>query len=194
MGVLLNIPEPLVLLDMLEPLDMASGREVQETTAMLLLPQLVNPSHKLNVLMYQERAVPQLSVKSQNKFAMMYPVKTALMFQEKNVPQYPVHLVSLPTSKYANQSQNKSANKFLVKYARMSQRKNVTPSQNNNVRPSKRKSVLPSQKLLASLNHAKNVFLFQTKLASPHQSKSVRNSQPRNVVMSHERSVNQPLE
>merc|ERR1712136_613538 len=96
--VLLDMPEPLELLDMPEPLDMASGREAQETTVMLLLPQLVNPSHKLNVLMCQERAVPQLSVKSRNKFAMMYHVKTALMFQEKNAPQYPVHLVSLPTS------------------------------------------------------------------------------------------------
>merc|ERR1719187_502328 len=158
---------------------------------MLLLPQLVNPSHKLNVLMYQERAVPQLSVKSQNKFAMMYPVKTASMFQERNVPQYLVHLVSLPTSKYANQFQNKSANKFLVKYARTSQKKNVTPSQNNNVRPSKRKNVLPSQKLAASLNHVKNVFLFQTKLARPYQPRSVLNSLPRNVAMSQERSVNQ---
>merc|ERR1711972_275699 len=162
-----------------------------ETTATLLLPQLVNPSHKLNVSMYQERAVPQLPVKFQGKFAMMYPVKTALMFQEKNVPQYPVHLVSLPTSKYANQSQNKSANKYHVKYAGMPQKKNVTPSQNNNVRPSKRKSVLPYQKLLASLNHVKNVFLFQTKRARLYQSRSALNSLPRNVAMSQERSVNQ---
>merc|ERR1719430_787945 len=105
----------------------------------------------------------------------MYPVKTALMFQEKNVPQYLVHLVSLPTNKYANQSQNKSANKFLVKYARMSQKKNV----------------MQSQKLHASLNHVKNVFLFQTKLASPYQSRSVLNSQPRNAVMLPERFVDQ---
>merc|ERR1712212_832164 len=98
-------------------------------------------SHKPNVSMCQEKAVLQLPVKSQNKFAMMYPVKSALMFLEKNVPQYNVHPVSPLTSKYANQSQNKSANKYLVKYARMSQKKNVTPSQNNNVKPSKRKNV-----------------------------------------------------
>merc|ERR1712136_555758 len=154
-------------------LDTVSGREAQETTAMLLLlPQLVNQFLKPNVSMYQERPVPQLPVKS----------------------QYNVHHVSPLTSKYANLSQNKSANKYLVKYARMSQKKNVTPSQNNNVKLSKRKSVLPSQKPTASLNHVKNVFLFQTKLARLYQSRSALNSLPRNVAMSQERSVNQLLQ
>merc|ERR1712136_255687 len=157
-------------------LDTVSGREAQETTAMLLLlPQLVNQFLKPNVSMYQERPVPQLPVKSQNKFAMMWTVKFAFQFQRRNVSQYNAHPVSPPTSKYANQSQ----------------KKNVTPSQNNNVKLSKRKSVLPSQKLTASLNHVKNVFLFQTKLARLYQSRSALNSLPRNVAMSQERSVNQ---
>merc|ERR1712126_406659 len=121
----------------------------------------------------------------------MGTVKFAFQFQRRNVSQYNVHPVSPLTSKYANLSQNKSANKYLVKYARMSQKKNVTPSQNNNVKLSKRKNVLPSQKLTASLNHVKNVFLFQTKLARLYQSRSALNSLPRNVAMSQERSVNQ---
>merc|ERR1712136_513494 len=133
-----------------------------------------------NVSMYQERPVPQLHVKYQNKFAMMWTVKFAFQFQRRTVSQYNVHPVSPLTSKYANQSQNKSANKYLVKYARMSQKKNVNPS--------KRKSVLLSQKLAASLSHVKSVFLFQTKLARPYQSRSALNLLPRNVAMSQERS------
>merc|ERR1712136_249339 len=98
------------LLELLEPLDTVSGREAQETTAMLLLlPQLVNQFLKPNVSMYQERPVPQL------------PVKFAFQFQRRNVSQYNVHPVSPLTSKYANLSQNNNV--------KLSKRKNVLPSQ-----------------------------------------------------------------
>merc|ERR1712136_239146 len=138
------------LLELLEPLDTVSGREAQETTAMLLLlPQLANQFLKPNVSMYQERPVPQLPVKSQNKFANKYLVKYARMSQKKNVTPSQNNNVKLSKRKSVLPSQKLTAslnhvkNVFLfqTKLARLYQSRSALNSLPRSVAMSQERSV-----------------------------------------------------